>query len=186
MTGIPGKYAEKLDDPSGRYNLQPRSIVEVFVEADEPYLTRNQVESRIENKYGRGFGKSTFTRQLGDLVDRDILENKEHKLGNIYCLQREKSDWPIPPDVDVEPAKNEPGVSEFFSRRPVKLVGSGVGAILFSTVLIWLSGALQIWGVELPFIELASLIVVGLLIILVGWGAVSIGAVNYIRFYYLE
>lgn len=186
QTDIPNHFAEKIPAPSPKTELQTKTVVEVFLEAEQPYLTRRQVENKIEDKVGRKFDSSTYTRRLGKMADDDIIISKEHSLGHIYWLNWPETKWPKPPDVDVQPTADETTLTEFLNRSPVKVVGIGFLTVSFSTILIWIGGSLSAFGASIPFITVNQIIVIALICILVGWGIVISGLIAYFNRYLIE
>jgi hypothetical protein len=82
---------------------------------------------------------------MSELCERGVLKKETVNTGSVYWLDREDSEWPLPPDVEVEPKREEPTVQEWI-RRPYALVGvlSILASLLGSMVLI--IGVLQSSG----------------------------------------
>lgn len=176
MIDLPEEIEEELGPPNYDFELTPHAVAQVFVEEEvRPFLTRRQVEQRLAG----GFDKSTVNTRLSELVELDILGQDTHKNGTLYWLKHEDSAWPVPPDVDVEPIRDEPTVGEFFRRQPVKLSAFGIAANLFATILVWFGGLLGGSGFTIPIITPTVMIISGLLLIMVGWIFFGIGVFRY-------
>lgn len=176
MTGMPNWIEDKLRFKEGR-SLQQRPVVKVFLESERPYLTRRQVQTRLKGTHSRG----TVIDRLSELCEVGLLKHDDLKGGGVYWLDNEKSDWPIPTDVEVEPKSEELTVSEFFSLDSVRVAAFGLGGILLSSILIWAGGLIGGAGYTLLGVQPAHVIAVGLLATLLGWVLFGYGIFNYFR-----
>ena len=109
MSDIPDWIEDRIRFNEGR-SLQQRPVVKVFLESERPYLTRRQVQTRLKGTHSRG----TVIDRLSELCEVGVLDHEDLKGGGVYWLNNKTSDWPIPPDVKVEPKREEMTVSEFF------------------------------------------------------------------------
>lgn len=169
MLDLPNRIHEKLGEPNADYELQPHAVAQVFVEAEEPYLTRRQVQSRLNGEYD----KKTVLSRLDLLVELDVLRADVHPGGTIYWLETETSEWPIPPDVDVEPLREDVTVVEFVNKNSVRAAAIGIGAVMLSSLLQFGGVALANFTVATKLMAISYLL--GYLLLFVGWGLFALG-----------
>ncbi|MFC7042713.1 hypothetical protein [Halonotius sp. GCM10025705] len=169
MSELPDWIEQKVQlNPD--HDLQERTVAEVFINEDErPYLTRKQVEARLDGDYSR----ATVLSRLNGLVSVDVLDVDELENGGIYWIKNDISQWPIPTDVSVEGRPDEMTVSEFFNQRPVSYGQWGVAVILSATLSIWIGGILGTQNVEFAGITGQLVINVSLFAIFIGWGIIG-------------
>jgi len=127
MPEIPGWIEARLDDDL-HDDLQNRTLVEIFLEDERPFLSRRQIEDELSAQ-GITVSKDTTNRHLNQLVEDEILKEAVPASGSIYWINWPETDWPKPPDVTIEPTSNETTLKEFVGRTPVKVTG---GTILFT------------------------------------------------------
>jgi hypothetical protein len=133
--------------------VQDRHIVEVFVDSDRPYLSRKQVQQEIDLS-------SQGTRgRLEALEEQGVLDSDVAGGGRLYWIADERSGWPIPPDVDVEPTRDEETVTEFVSRFPVQVTGLGLALMLLGAVLTTLFTLALAYEVTVPVVGTSQLLV---------------------------
>lgn len=176
MTEVSETVEEKIEFKPGR-DLQQRPVVDVFLESDRPYLTRRQVQAALKGNHSRG----TVIDRLTELTEVGVLKHDDLKGGGIYWLNNDKSDWPIPPDVEVEPRSDERTISEFFALQSVRTSVLGIGGILLSSILIWLGGSFAAAGISHPYFQPSDLIAFGLLTTLLGWVLFGYGVFTYFK-----
>ncbi|MFB6070512.1 MAG: hypothetical protein ABEJ76_05755 [Halanaeroarchaeum sp.] len=177
MSELPEWIEDKLEFNTDR-RLQQRHVAEVFFEEDErPFLTRRQVQSRLKGDYTRG----PVIERLKELVEIGVLENDPQSGGDLYWLSNDKSEWPIPPDVTVEPVEDEMTVSEFFSLESIQVTLGGIGSILLGSWLVWIGGFMGAGNHSFFLITPANIIAGGFLAFLIGWLFVGYGAWKYIN-----
>lgn len=113
------------------YDVQHHHYLKPFVEGCDPWLSVGTVASHT--------GKTTQTtrKRLQELEALGILNSAPGANGRIYWINDEHSDWPIPPDVDVEGVdENDPRISDLTSRFDVQVGGIAVVLALFSSLAI--------------------------------------------------
>lgn len=175
---LPEEIHTKIGPPNPRDDLQEAEVAMVFVNEDErPYLTRRQVNSRLEEDYSRG----TINSKLTGLVEVDVLDSDELKRGNIYWLKNQESSWPLPDDVEVYPPSNELTVDEFFEEWSVRVAIWGITVILIASVMVWIGAYLAGSGVNPPLISTAIILATGLGAIFFGWLMIGYGIVRWFR-----
>lgn len=176
MTDLPEWILERTSiNPS--HEVQEREVARIFVESDRPYLTRRQVQSKLEGNPSKG----TVIDRLSGLCEVEVLAADELEGGNIYWLENEKLNWPIPPDVDVEPISDEMTVSEFFNSSAVTWSGIGIGVILVSSLFLWVGASYSAVGSSVLGITATDLILAGFLLIFTGWMIIVISAFLWFR-----
>jgi hypothetical protein len=101
--------------------------------ANRPWFTVDQMNSEFNHQYH----PDTVRDKLSKLRELEIVESKSVGKPDIYYLNDDRSEWPIPPDVEVEAKRTEPTLSEFFSLWYVQLGLVGLlGPVLAGTILI--------------------------------------------------
>jgi len=132
LPDVPDWIAEKIEFDSQR-EVQDHHIVNVFLEADRPFLSRNRVETEL------GMSDEGARQRLSSIEELGVLDSCSAAGGRIYWIFDERSDWPIPTDVQVEPVEDELTVAELTDRDEVQY---GVVAVLAAMV-----GSVSITGI---------------------------------------
>lgn len=171
MTEIPDWIEERLTFDSTR-DVQDEHIIEAFLDWDAPYMSRRQVEMEVGLS-----GQQTRTR-LNELIELKILESDSIANGEIYWIRSEKSKWPIPPDVEVEPATNEPTISELLNKLYVQYALLGVLLTIVGSVLMTSFTLGLAYEISFPIVHLSSFLlagvfasVIGVVFIVLGFGS---------------
>ena len=172
-TEIPPEYRDRIQIKPGR-DLQETDVLRVFLDSERPFLSRRQVQSRLDGDYTRG----TVLNRLSSLCEVDILKKSEMN-SSIYWLNNDKSIWPIPPDVEVESKNEETTIPEFLDQPFVPYLTVGIGLIVFASLVIWIGGYLQAISTGLLILSPTEVIAIGLLAVLIGWGLIIMGAVSW-------
>jgi hypothetical protein len=73
---------------------------------------------------------------MNELHERDILARQIINNGNVYWLKNKDSDWPIPPDVEVESVRNEPTVNEWRQRPHIQISAGSVLLAVLGTAIV--------------------------------------------------
>lgn len=168
MTEIPNWIQERLEfDPT--QDVQDEHIIEAFLEWGAPYMSRKQVELEV------GLSDQQTRTRLRNLVERKILDSDSVANGEIYWIRDEKSDWPIPPDVDVEPASDEPTISELLNQLFVQYGVLGVLSTMLGSVLMTLFTLGLAYNLTIPIIQLSNLLLAGVLATVIGVVFISLG-----------
>lgn len=138
---LPEDIATRVSDPDPDKKITQRGVALEFVHGDRPYYSNTQMHAALSNIGA----KETVGSRMSELCERGVLKKETVNTGSVYWLDREDSEWPLPPDVEVEPKREEPTVQEWI-RRPYALVGvlSILASLLGSMVLI--IGVLQSSG----------------------------------------
>lgn len=162
MTGdIPEHIADDLEFNPNK-EVQDEHIVEVFVDSNRPYLSRKQVQGEI------GLSGQGTRDRLNDLEERGVLASEPAGGGRIYWLATEKSAWPLPPDVEVEPIRDELTVRELLARIPVQFVGVGFLLMIGGALLTTLFTLALAYELSIPLIETQNLLLAGILAVFFG------------------
>ncbi|OIB56155.1 hypothetical protein [Natrialba sp. SSL1] len=163
---LPKWVEDRLEHDNSR-DLQQRHVVEVVVNGDRSYYNVRFVRAEIKGD----FDKDTVRSRLDELAEQGVLKTELINRGNIYWLNESKSDWPIPPDVEVEASSDEPTVSDFFSRPHVIIASIGFLGAAIAGVIVWV-GTLQSGGsITLPWTATATL-TAGLFAMLISYLAI--------------
>lgn len=128
------------------YGVQLHFYVEAFLETDDPWLSVSYISSEL------GVSRVTTRKQLTKLDELGILDSDTGANGRIYWVHDNRSDYPIPPDVEVEPMEepDELTVSELTDRGDVMLGLGATVAALIGSLFIAVAIASAIIGVGLP------------------------------------
>jgi hypothetical protein len=111
---VPDRFGERLEFDE-RYEVQDHHIVAAFAEAEVPYLSVSQLASQLD------MSPQGTRDRLARLEELGVLDSRPGANGRIYWLHDDRSDWPIPPDVEVVPVETEPTISDLLARMDVKI-----------------------------------------------------------------
>lgn len=175
MTDLPDWIDRRLDDNIQR-DLRQRPVAEVVWESREPYLSRTVIQQRVGEKLEDTFDKSTVIGRLDELVERDVFDSDEVCGGSIYWIHDDRSNWPIPPDVEVEPVSDEMTVQEFFQEDAVKLGAGGIAAFAISGLIMWFGAWASANNFTLYGFGAVDILTVGFALIISGWLAAGVSA----------
>lgn len=171
--GLPEWIGERVEfDPNK--DVQDAHIVQVFFDADRPYLSRKQVQGEI------GLSSQGTRDRLLDLEERGVLASDAAGGGRIYWISNEKSAWPIPPDVEVEPIRTEPTVTELLSRQPVQFAGIGVLLMVAGALFTTLFMLALAYEVAVPFVQTQQLLLWAIGAVFIGISFIVGGAAVWI------
>lgn len=92
------------------YEVQPHHIIEPIFQTDDPWLSTAQIADEV------GVTPQTVRNRVPKLVDLGILDSATGGGGRVYWIHNDKSDWPIPPDVEVIEEPDEATISEVASK----------------------------------------------------------------------
>jgi hypothetical protein len=111
--------------------LLPAEVAEVMYAADRPWFTVDQMNSEFNHRYHQ----DTVRDKLSKLRELEIVESQSVGKPDIYYLNDDRSEWPIPPDVEVEAERTEPTLSEFLSPWYIQLglvglLGPALGGVI--------------------------------------------------------
>jgi hypothetical protein len=140
---IPPSIEEEMEFDASK-EVQDSHLVEVFVESDRPFLSRRRVQNEI------GLSSQGTRDRLSDLEEREILDSAAAGGGRIYWIRNDKSEWPIPSDVDVEPVSDDLTVSELLQRQPVQFAGVGLILMIAGALFTTLFTMALAYDVSLP------------------------------------
>lgn len=154
---LPEEIESRIDPTDFDKDLTQRHVALELVYGDRPFYNVTQMHAAL----GSDVSDDTVRSRMKELHERGVLVRQKINNGGIYWLDREESDWPIPPDVDVEPKRDELTVSEWRQKPYVRVAaGSIVLAILGTAVT--LVGTFQIGGYyQLPMAA-SDVIAIGL------------------------
>ena len=172
MSELPEWIEQRLDENLQR-DLRQRDVSGVVSESNEPYLSRTVIQQRVEEETGETFDKSTVIDRLTELVEQEVLMSDEVCGGQIYWIYDNTSEWPIPPDINPEPVSDEMTVQEFFSAKPVILGSLGAGAVLVSSVFMWIGGMISPDNGGFFGLQATDVLTTGFLLIFVGWAIIG-------------
>jgi hypothetical protein len=151
MSAIPPPIKEDLEFDSSK-EVQDSHLVEIFIESDRPFLSRRRVQNEI------GLSSQGTRDRLSDLEERDILDSAVAGGGRVYWIHNDKSEWPIPPDVEVKPVSNELTVSELLQRQPVHFAGIGLILMIAGAFFTTLFTMALAYDVSLPVVGTQQLL----------------------------
>lgn len=165
LPDLPDEIEEKLPVDNS-YDVQYHHYLKAILDQDEPWASVSTIE--------RATGKSdeTVRTRLADLEKLDVVGSGPGANGYIYWIKREKSEWPIPPDCEVDPVdeNEELSVSDLADRRDVSLAAGAVFFALYASLAIAVPLGDAIAGVGILSPQLADTL------ILTGF-ATAVGAV---------
>jgi hypothetical protein len=168
MTATPDWINDKIEfDPSN--DVQDEHIVKVFLESDDPYLSRRAVALEV------GMSKEGIGNRLEQLVDIGVLDDDSVGGARIYWVRDERSDWPIPPDVEVTPVEKDVTLKSFLGRLHVQYGILGVGIVLLGALLMMAFTLFLAYEVSIPWVGITNLLVAGVLLTVVGFVLIILG-----------
>jgi hypothetical protein len=149
---IPEWIEEQIDLHAGKV-VTNKQILEIIQEAKRPFVPVSYVAGRTEIQ------SDGMRPRLNRLEDVGVLASCPGANGDVYWIKDDRSDWPIPPDVEVEPVENEMTVSEVWERKYVQL--AVIGGLFSAAATVLLTVFLTISLAEVPFlVEVQSAFVV--------------------------
>jgi len=144
---LPDWIKSRIEKGSYDMDLTQRHVALEFVHGDRPFYNVAQMHAAL----GSDVSSDTVRSRMDELHERDVLVRQQLNNGNVYWLNRNESDWPIPPDVDVEPEREELTVSEWRQKSYVRIAAGSVLLAVVGTA-ITLTGTFQAGGYyQLPF-----------------------------------
>ena len=179
MSELPDWIEQKLEDNIQR-DLMQRPVVEAIWNAEEPYLSRKLIQHRVEEQVDDNFDKSTVISRLSELSELDVLMSDDVCGGTMYWIYDDRSNWPIPPDVDVEPTSDEMTVQEFFSEDAVRIGFFGVACLGISSLIMWLGAWMSSNNFTFYGFGAVDILVSGFTLIIAGW--LALGAAIFVWF----
>lgn len=147
-----------------RVELTQRAVIEIIYHGNRPFYNVRRVKGELEDEYDR----DTVRARLNELVELGVLRSEQINRGDIYWLNNDKSDWPVPPDVTVETVDESLRVSELMSRWYTEVAAIAILTIIFGSAVIWVGTLGLLDVVTLPFPSAES-ISVGLTSILLSY-----------------
>jgi hypothetical protein len=138
-------------------DLTQRHVALEFVHGERPFYSVAQMHAAVGNEVS----DDTVRSRLQELEERGVLQRQRVNNGDVYWLNHDESEWPIPNDVEVEPKREELTVSEW-RRKPHVRVAAGSVLLTIIGTAITLVGVFQIGGYyQLP-IAASELLTYGL------------------------
>lgn len=139
-------WIEERIEVVNRRDVQDHHIVNEFVEADDtPFLTVSGLEGSLD------LGKEQLRNRLGELEEKRVLDSRQGANGRLYWIQDDRSEWPIPPDVEVVSEEEvETTVSEFVARPHVKLAGVAISAGFIEGIFVTAFIAIALTEIGFP------------------------------------
>lgn len=166
MAELPPEDREIIDADHDETLIIP--IAEILFEGDRAWYTKDQINIRLQQEYNQDVSNPTISTRLDRLLELELIERKRIGQTDIFYYFR-GSEWPIPPDVEVEPVEKELTVNELFTRTYVLWASIAIIAIIFGGIIIWI-GTFQFSNtVTLPWSG-SDTIALGLLTFFVSYG----------------
>jgi hypothetical protein len=106
---------------------------------------------------------------LDDLEERGILASEAAGGGRIYWINNDKSAWPIPPDVEVEPIRDELTVSELLDRQPIQFAVVGIILMIGGALLTMLFTLALAYNVVVPLVQTQDLLLWAIASVIIGF-----------------
>lgn len=131
LPDLPDWIEEKLYI-NENYDVQLHFYVEPFLETDRPWLGVSKIASEV------GKTRQTTRSRLAELQDLEVLNSGPGANGTIYWINDDRSDWPIPPDIDSQSVDESDGlgISELKDRWDVLFGMLTVAVALLASFLI--------------------------------------------------
>jgi hypothetical protein len=145
LPDVPDWIDDKIEFDEQK-DFQDHHLVYAFVESEKPFLTVSQLATKFDKS------KEGIRNRVHDLEVVDVLDSCPGAGGRLYWIHDDRSNWPIPPDVQIEPIEttDETTVSELTQRSSVQYGGAAVAAAMFGSVLITGLVAGLIFEIQIP------------------------------------
>jgi len=147
----------RIDSPNASRSITQYQVAKEFDKKNRPYYN----VSRMHAALGESVSTDTVQSRMDELVERDVLKSEKVNNGNIYWLNKQDSDWPIPPDVEVKPERTEPTVTEWKNYGYVQLAAFSIVIVVIGTA-VTLFGTFQAGGYYTTPWGASQIIAVGL------------------------
>jgi len=154
---LPEWIKSRIDTPNSNRSITQYQVAKEFVKENRPYYN----VSRMHAALGGNVSTDTVQSRMDELVERDVLKSEKVNNGFIYWLNHKDSDWPIPPDVEVEPERTEPTVGEWKNYSYVQLAALSLLTVIIGTA-VTLLGTFQTGGYYTTPWGASDIIAVGL------------------------
>lgn len=164
---LPEWIENKLDINRNR-DIQQHHVAELMVNGDRPYYNIDRLEADLDAS------DDTIRERLREMGNKGVVKKEDVNNGNVYWINYDESQWPIPPDTDVEGSTDEQTVTEFFGQRYVVFMAVGVLMSMIAGPIIWM-GTFQAGGqLALP-LQAENVLAGGLLAIFFAYAFILIG-----------
>ncbi len=154
---LPDWVKSRMDSPDNNRSVTQYAVALEFFRRDRPYYN----VSRMQAALGGGPSTDTVQSRMDELVERDVLKSEKVNNGFVYWVNYDDSEWPIPPDVEVEPERTEPTISEWKNYGYVQLSAFALFIAVIGTA-ITLIGTFQTGGFYTTPWGASNIIAVGL------------------------
>ncbi len=154
---LPDWVESRIEFPDNNRTVTQNAVAQEFFRGDRPYYN----VSRMQAALGGGPSTDTVQSRMDELVERDVLKSEKVNNGFVYWVNYDDSEWPIPPDVEVEPERTEPTVSEWKNYGYVQLSAFALFIAVIGTA-ITLVGTFQTGGYYATPWGASDIIAVGL------------------------
>lgn len=154
---LPDWIESRIDTTDYDLDLTQGHVALEFVHGDRPFYNVTKMHAAL----GQNVSDDTVRSRMDELHERDVLARRKVNNGNIYWLNQPESNWPIPPDVEVEPEQDELTVNEWRQKPSVQMAAGSILLAIIGTA-VTLIGTFQSGGYyQLPFAA-TEIIAVGL------------------------
>lgn len=162
------EWIEGKLDFNKNLDIQQHHVAELMVNGDRPYYNIQRLEAEFDTS------GDTIRDRLAEMENKGVVKKERINNGDVYWINFDVSEWPIPPDTDVESSTDEQTVKEFFGQTYVLLIAIGIILSMGSGPLIW-AGTFQAGGqIALP-IQTENLLAGGLLSIMLAYSFILSG-----------
>ena len=128
---LPSEIESRIEEADFNKKLTQRHVALEFIHGDRPFYNVTKMKAALDSDAD----KDTVRTRLNELHERDVLTREQLNNGNVYWLNSEESSWPIPPDVDVEPERQEPTVSEWKKKPHIRVAAVSVLIAIIGTAV---------------------------------------------------
>ncbi|WP_430639398.1 hypothetical protein [Haloferax volcanii] len=138
---LPVEIKSRIDPGSYDMELTQRHVALEFVHGDRPFYSVAQMHAAL----GSDVSSDTVRSRMDELEEREVLKSEQVNNGSVYWLIGDTSEWPIPPDVGVEPKQEEMTISEWRHQLHVQIAAISILTAIIGTA-ITLTGTFQAGG----------------------------------------
>lgn len=155
---MPEEIKANIESRKNR-DVTAEDVAEILCDGDRPYYSVGQIRARLPQDVK---SDPPIRARLGDLIDAGYVKQEQVGRMHLYWWKNDKSEWPIPLDVTVEPVPDEMTISEFFDQKYVKRAAWGVGIIIIGFLFVILGSIGAQFTGESGFVYQTILFTVGI------------------------
>jgi hypothetical protein len=175
---LPDWIESRIDEQDFSKELTQRRVAEQFVHGERPFYNKTKMHAEVGNRVS----PDTVYSRMEELSEREVLDSETLNNGDIFWIDQNDSDWPIPPDVEVkpvEPADKEITLSEWRQQFHIQTAAVSVTVAIIGTA-ITLVGTFQTGGLYSLPIRASAIIALGLTLGIISYFGLLFAGITWI------